>query len=178
MKTFAFVCSIFLLAGSAAPAEQRDAIRKFDFRAYLIAREHLIDRVCEGLGEPIQHINVQYAELLKNGHEQAIVEATTCAMGNGGADIVEVFQLDSSGKPVSLPISDAGYKKDDLYQGQYRTPRLEAMDGKLIRWFPMRLPRKGGSESDEEPIRVITYRWSGKEFVIQEVEDVPANKWK
>ena len=172
MQTFAFVLSIFLLLNGSGWAEESKSIRDFDFRTYLIVREHLAEGLCEGMGEPIRHIEIQFADLLKNGREQALVEATSCAMGNGGADIVEVFQLDASGKPVSLTINDSGYKKEDLYRGQYRTPRLEVSNGKLIRWFDVRAPGNRNRETDEETTRVITYRWSGKEFVIQDVQDV------
>ena len=148
------------------------SIRDINFRDYLIARNSL-QEVCKDLGEPIKDLHVDYADLLQDGKEEALVAATTCAMGNGGADIVEVFKLDEQGKPVSLKIDDSSYAGTDLYQGQFRTPHLQALNGKLSRWFIRRMP--GDHSLDVETKRVITYQWSGEKFVLQEVNDLPAS---
>ncbi|AVS88170.1 hypothetical protein C8238_07935 [Paracidovorax avenae] len=148
-----------------------DAIRKVDFRAYLLARGGLGKQLAEEFGErdPIRHITVQYADLLGHGDEQAIVEATTCAMGNGGADITEVFRRLPDGGLASLPLDDTGYQDGNLYEGQRRTPRLEVRHGRLTRWFV----RYGeGPEGGAPQIRrTIIYRWSRDRFVIDSVKD-------
>ncbi|AVS73995.1 hypothetical protein [Paracidovorax cattleyae] len=148
-----------------------DAIRKVDFSTYLLARDglgvQLIEEFCDR--DPIRHIAVRYADLLGQGDEQAVVEATTCAMGTGGADITEVFRRLPDGRLASLPIDDTGYQGGDLYEGQRRTPRLEVRRGRLTRWFV----RYGeGAEGGAPQIRrTITYRWSRDRFVIDSVKD-------
>ncbi len=148
-----------------------DAIRKVDFRAYLLARgglgKQLAEEFCKR--DPIRHITVQYADLLGQDDEQAVVEATTCAMGNGGADITEVFRRLPDGGLASLPLDDTGYQDDKLYEGQRRTPRLEVRHGRLIRWFV----RYGEDAEGGAPQirRTIIYRWSRDRFVIDSVKD-------
>ncbi|GEM_PF-4827335 len=147
-----------------------DDIRKVNFRSYLLARDGLRARLAEEFCErdPIRHITVHYADLIGQRDEQAVVEATTCAMGNGGADITEVFRRLPDGALVSLPLDDAGYRGGDLYAGQRRTPRLEVQRGRLTRWFV----RYGDSEGELPQIRrTITYRWSNDRFVIDSVKD-------
>ncbi len=156
---------------SHAHPEAADAIRKVNFRSYLLARDGLGARLAAEFCErdPIRHVAVHYADLIGQGDEQAVVEATTCAMGNGGADITEVFRRLPDGALVSLPLDDAGYRDGDLYAGQRRTPRLEVQRGRLTRWF-MRSgdAPKGGMLQIR---RTITYRWSNDRFVIDSVKD-------
>ena len=162
--------SVVLLCSTAYSKNQSSSIRDFDFRKYLISRNGLTREGCGGLGEPIKGIKVAYADLLGDGNEEAIVEATTCAMGNGGADIVEVFRLDQTGNPVSLKIDDSKFPLEDLYKGQFRTPRLQASNGKLIRWFTR---HASGGSAVQETKRIITYKWNGDEFFIEKVQDLP-----
>jgi len=150
--------------------DQVSSIRNVDFQSYLIKRNGLTNEGCGSEELPIKNIQVVYADLMGDGNEEALVEATTCAMGNGGADIVEVFKLDSRGNPVSLKIDDSKLPAQDLYKGQFRTPRLEASNGKLTRWF---IQRATGGPPFKETKRVITYQWTGAKFIIDKVQDIP-----
>lgn len=176
-RRIAFAIFVILLAQlPTAFAESPDsAIRKIDFEQFLIRRDRL-DTQSECQPErPIKRIDVQYGRLLPGTAEQAVVEATTCMMGNGGADIVEVFALDSAGKPITLPIDNSGYAGRELFEGQSWTPRLEILDGKLTRWFVMY--DKGGSTNKNAGVkREIVYKWSGRSFVIDHVKDTPPVK--
>jgi hypothetical protein len=150
----------------------KDSIRGVDFKKYLLARDNTGQKLKKEFPHqaPIKGLMVHYADLIGEGDEQAVVEATTSAMGNGGADIVEVFRLNNR-QLISLVIDDSGYKQGDLYEGQNWTPRLEIENGKLVRWFVM-YP-KGAVKNPKAGLkRVITYRWSKERFTIASVKDV------
>lgn len=180
--TAALLCATAMACANPPPPAQlrgeslghqdaADPIRKVNFRSYLLARDGLGDRLAAEFCErdPIRQVAVHYADLIGQGDEQAVVEATTCAMGNGGADITEVFRRLPDGALVSLPLDDGGYRGGDLYAGQRRTPRLEVQRGRLIRWFV----RSGDAPTGDMPQvrRTITYRWSRDRFVIDSVKD-------
>ena len=135
------ICALAIvscLSNAIFAKDQPNSIRNFDFQSYLIKRNGLTNEGCGSEELPIKNIQTAYADLMGDGNEEAVVEATTCAMGNGGADIVEVFKLDSKGNPASLKIDDSKLSTQDLYKGQFRTPRLEPSNGKLTRWFIQR----------------------------------------
>lgn len=159
--TGAMACA--LAAGPAA------SVRRVNFTQALLQRDGLgkqLRREC-GHGPLIRLLSVGYGKLTGDGAEQAVVEASTCMMGNGGADIVEVFRLQRGGRLASLALDDST-QASDLYAGQRRTPRLEVRDGKLVRWFVI----DGGESSAKALRREITYRWAGDRFVAAEVNDV------
>ena len=167
------VCALAIVScfiSAAYAKDQTSSIRNFDFQRYLIKRNGLTNEGCGSEELPIKNLQVAYADLIGDGNEEALVEATTCAVGNGGADIVEVFKLDSKGIPVSLKIDDSKLPADDLYKGHFRTPRLEASNGKLTRWF---IQRAVGGPPFKETKRIITYQWTGEKFVIDKVQDFP-----
>ncbi len=161
--------------------EPESGIRKINFEQFLIDSEGL-----QGLpakfGEdpdkvsPIKGLNVEYADLTGDGEEEAVVEATTIAMGNGGADIVRIFTLDKKNVPAELKVDNSGFK-GNLFEGQHHsTPRLGIKNGKLTCWYPMygvneKKPKAGWT-------RNIIYRWSGSQFVIDQVNDVPPSENK
>lgn len=176
------IFTLTLSLWSAAYAEDLvNSIRLFDFKQFLIQRNQLEkslrlefpEDLCPDL---IKRIDVHYGKLIGKSTEQAVVEAVTCAMGNGGADIVEVFDLSGSGIPIRLMIDDSSYDTNKLYQGQHWTPRLEILNDRLTRWFVM----YDKSDRDLNPEagwkRVITYKWNGDKFVIDHVKDLPLDK--
>ena len=124
---------------------------------------------CPGV-EKFQRLTVTFADLDGDGAEEAVVEATTCRMGNGGADIVEVLKLDQSQHLVSLKIDDSDFDQGKLYDGQSWTPRLELLDGRLTRWFVM-YDKGAGSNPKKGFKRVIQFKWSGDRFVVEKVAD-------
>ena len=170
----------FLLSCVVQAQELASSIHSIDFKAFLIQRDHLESLRGEfsedACPELIKNIEVQYGRLIGKPTEQAVVQATTCAMGNGGADIEGVFDLSNSGTPVSLTIDDSNYKSDDLYRGQNWTPRLEILHGRLTRWFVMydKASREGIAKAGWK--RVITYKWSKDRFVIADVKDYPSDR--
>jgi hypothetical protein len=168
--TICAVAVISCLSNAIYAQDQLSSVRDFDFQSYLIKRNGLTNEGCGSEELPIKNIQVAYADLIGDGNEEALVEATTCAMGNGGADIVEVFKLDTKGSPVSLKIDDSKLPAEDLYKGQFRTPRLEVSNGKLTRWF---IQRTTGEPPFKETKRVITYQWTGEKFIIDKVQDIP-----
>ncbi len=162
LALFSFAGSF--LFGSPNP----NPIRNVDFEKYLIQRDKLT-KLCQG-EPPIKNIQVNYAEITGDGKEEAIVEATSCAMGNGGADIVEVFQLKEDKTLQSLKIDESKFAGNNLYQGQFRTPRLEESNGRLTRWF---VKRSAGGSAGPSIKRVVTYRWVKDHFEIENVQDIP-----
>jgi hypothetical protein len=167
------ICALAIvscLSNAIYATDQGSSIRNYDFQSYLIKRNGLTNEGCGSNELPIKNLHVAYADLLGDGNEEALVEATTCAMGNGGADIVEVFKFDSKGNPVSLKMDDSKLSTQDLYKGQFRTPRLEASNGKLTRWF---IQRAAGEPPFKETKRIITYQWTGEKFIIDKVQDFP-----
>lgn len=156
---------------------RKSTIREVEFAQFLLLRKDLgaaLDVECPGV-EKIQRLTVNFADLDGDGAEEAVVEATTCRMGNGGADIVEVLKIDQSRHLVSLKIDDSNFAQGMLYEGQSWTPRLEILNGRLTRWFVM-YDRGAGSNPKKGFKRVIHFKWSGDRFVIEKVADLPLKK--
>jgi hypothetical protein len=172
---FACLTTLVFIVSVGWGRQATNSIRNIDFKQYLLSRNGLGRNLKKEFGDvdPIHDIQVQYAKLIKAGDdEEAVVAATTCAMGNGGADIVEVFRMKADGQLISLEIDDSGYKRGSLYEGQTATPRLEVKSGKLTRWFVMYA--KGSTVGNPKAglKRVIVYRWSSNRFKIDTVKDV------
>ena len=142
------------------------AIRRYLILAYGIA-QHL-KKECGG-ATPLKDLQLSYARLLGTSTVQVLVEATTCMMGNGGADIVLLLHVGPRHQIEPLILDDGSRPTEELYAGQLRTPRIEARDGRLVRWFVKANP----SSQDGSLRREITYRWSGDRFVIDTVHDLP-----
>jgi uncharacterized protein YecT (DUF1311 family) len=96
-----------------------------------------------------------------DGNQEAIVIASTCYAGTGGADIHSVFSRDSSGELVDLKIPDADPDTYDNLFGN-RNYDLSAEDGVLVATFT--------DDDDRETPLIIRYRWNGKEFAIASVK--------
>ncbi|MFN8390869.1 MAG: hypothetical protein U0136_11310 [Bdellovibrionota bacterium] len=164
-----------ILCAVAAEAEPVHSIRDVDFRHYLLTHNYVpLTGVCAA-GSELARLEIQFGTLVPNHGEQAVVEAVSCLMGTGGADIVKVFSLGKNGEPEELEVNDSTRLVKRLYQGQSWTPRLEIRDGKLVRWFVMyekgaRRHKKAGFK------REITYRWEGDKFVVADVKDFPPGR--
>ena len=122
-----------------------------------------------GGAAPLQDLHIAYARLLGTADQQALVEATTCMMGNGGADIVLVLRMGTRRQIEPLPVDDSAHPAEELYDGQRRTPRIEAREGRLVRWFVKDDPKSKVAAIRRE----ITYRWADDRFVIDTVRDLP-----
>jgi hypothetical protein len=122
-----------------------------------------------GGSTPLKDLHITYARLLGTREVQALVEATTCMMGNGGADIVLVLRRGARHRIEPLTLDDSSRPVEELYAGQTRTPRIEARSGKVVRWFVKDVSPSKNSQVRRE----ITYRWSGDRFVIYTVRDLP-----
>ena len=173
-RNLAFLTTCLIACYSSTEAQsETSAIRKIDFQRFLTQRDHL-NEFLDCPGPSIKEIHVEYGKLLLDETEQAVVEATTCAIVQGGADILEVFRFGENGVPISLPIDDSAFSKGNLYEGKSKSPHLGIIDGKLTRWYIMY-----ANDSSANPKagyrRKISYRWSGKSFVVDKVLDIPPN---
>ena len=176
MRSLHTSVAILLCAGCIGVGQPlQRSVRDVDFKHYLLTRNNLGKRLAREFGDanPIKDVRVQYGDLIGEGDEQAVVEATTCAMGNGGADIVEVFRMKADGQLLSLTMDDTSYKESQLYEGQTVTPRLVVKGGKLTRWFVMSAKGPAAGNPKAGLRRIITYRWSKDHFTIEAVIDVP-----
>jgi hypothetical protein len=164
-----------VLALPQAPAAQA-SIRNANFRAYLLQQDDLGNNLRKECGRAplIQNLNVSYGVVDGLPDTLAVVEAATCAMGNGGADIVEVFREGPEGKLQSLPIDETGAPAD-LYAGERRTPRLQILGGALTRWFVRDDKSDNLGRGKSGVRREIRYRWQGDRFVIADIKDVPSS---
>ena len=171
VSSFAALVVFSGLVGEAADAASRrgGAIESVDFKSYLLKRNHLGAKLLAACRRAplIQDIVVSYGQVAGLTGTLAVVEASSCAMGNGGSDIVEIFRA-SPGGPESLRIDDSGLPAN-AYEGERRTPRLEILKGKLTRWFIRR--DDAGSDAPEQR-REIGYRWNGDRFVVDGVRDI------
>jgi hypothetical protein len=113
---------------------EAQAIRFVDFYDYLVK---LNAELLDGCGDQdLLTINeIEFADLDHDGQEEAVVEATTCGMGTGVADITEVFKLLDKGELTALKINNGEY--ENLYEGSQLSPRLNVQNGRLIRWYIM-----------------------------------------
>ena len=119
---FWICCVVAVLASTThgVPATTKSTVRDIDFAQFLLTRNNLgaaLAVECPGV-EKIQQLTVNFADLDGDGAEEAVLEATTCRMGNGGADIVEVLKMDQSRHLVSLKIDDSNFAQSKLYEGQ------------------------------------------------------------
>lgn len=155
-----------------APSARADAAPSdAAIRRYLAVTHGVGPRLRKECGgaAPLKDLQVARVRLSGIAQELALVEATTCMMGNGGADIGLVLRRGAGGKLRSLSIDDGARAVDELYAGQRRTPRLQAREGHLVRWFVKDDPAAGGQSLRRE----ISYRWTGERFLLDEVRDLP-----
>jgi hypothetical protein len=122
-----------------------------------------------GGAAPLNDLHIAYGRLLGTADEQALVEATTCMMGKGGADLVLVLRVGARLQIEPMTVDDSPRPAEELYDGQRRTPRIEAREGRLVRWFVNDNPMSKGAALRRE----ISYRWAGDRFVIDTVRDLP-----
>ncbi len=170
------------IAGSARPdvsvptrgadtRSSRSALDATAIRRYLEGVHGVgpkLRKECGGAA-PLKDLHIAYARLLGTADEQVLVEATTCMMGNGGADIVLVLRMGARRQIEPLTVDDSSHPAEELYNGQRRTPRIEAREGRLVRWFVKDDPLTKATAIRRE----ITYRWTGERFVIDTVRDLP-----
>ena len=156
--------------GGADTRSSRGVLDAATIRRYLASVHGVgpkLRKECGGAA-PLQDLHIAYARLLGTADEQALVEATTCMMGNGGADIVLVLRMGARRQIEPLTVDDSSRPAEELYDGQRRTPRIEAREGRLVRWFVKDNPMSKLAAIRRE----ITYRWAGDRFVIDTVRDL------
>jgi uncharacterized protein YecT (DUF1311 family) len=114
---------------------------------------------CESL-ESIHIDHLEYHDFFRDGQQEAVVVASTCATGTAGPDVHAVFRRDVDGTVAELPFRDPG----ELPRAQGNLPvfgnpnfDLAVEDGQLVaRWH---------DSSDREDPLTVWFKWDGGQFV-------------
>ena len=102
---------------------------------------------------------LDYYDFRGDGHEEAIVVASSCMTGTAGPDVHSVVDRDASGALVELKIPEADSKTYDCLFGNSNSDLAEH-NGLLVSTF---------HDDAGEPL-VIKYKWNGKEFAIVSID--------
>ena len=168
-----FLTSLSVISSSHA-AGNADPIKDVDLKSYILQftpPKELMNYCIDNGIDPINWINVQYIDFNKDGYSEAIVEASSCAMGNGGADFIKIFSMSSTQKLVELKINDEGVNPSDLHYGQGWTPRLTVEDDQLIRWYIIHPKDLARTKSKSGWKKKIFYILKDSEFFIHRIEE-------
>jgi hypothetical protein len=174
-------------AGTPQGPKNGKGIRDVDLKKFL--REHYsevqpdlaeLETECGEGQRPIQSIApFQYADLDGDGQEEAIFEGFTCMSGTAGIDFLGVLKMMPDGKIISLPIE--GERKEfkgrqNLYSGLRGRLRLETQEGRLLKIYLVYQDEKACNNCAEGGEREFVYRWDGRQFVLDDIIDVPPVK--
>ena len=129
-----------------------------------------VEEACPGTDASIHIGKVLYHDFDGDGFDEAAILGYSCLAGTGGADLHGVFTRSASGGTVELAISDAGDKKAaENLRGHVD---IRVADGNFVEEFPI--------YRDKDPnccpsggIRRFAYRWNGKAFQADKIEDMP-----
>jgi len=159
-------------------SETEGSIRAIDFEQYLMPRALEAEELCGTTGQDVLKIwDIEYADLDGDKKEEAIVEAQTCAMGQGGSDITEVYKLTKMGL-ITLPIDRKNEKliiPAEYERAGSRSYRLDVRKGVLVTWYPVY--RAGQGRSGPQLVWSVTYKWNGKAFIPSQVNIVPEKEF-
>ncbi|MBC7779974.1 MAG: hypothetical protein H7125_07690, partial [Proteobacteria bacterium] len=145
------------------------SIRKIHLAGYVI-RTRGLDKICSP-PKRIASMNIRYADLDGDNAEEAIVEAVTCRSTDGNADVLGVFAYQPPDSVRELPFDAATPASKAIFDGQLGPVRLELIDGRLVRWFALDAGRCASGDPKAAGKRSILYRWTGKAFAVDRVED-------
>ncbi|GEM_PF-1465066 len=115
-----------------------------------------------------------YGDLTRDGREDAVVGGYSCVSGTGGMDVFGVFRLNAIGKAVQLWVTEprGPINGRDPHADLRGKMRLAIEDGRLAQSFPVYRkddPNCCGSAGT----RKFIYRWTGDDFVLADVVDLP-----
>jgi uncharacterized protein YecT (DUF1311 family) len=151
------VALVLLLSARAASAA---GVRDIDFDAYL--RAQVADE-CAGVQQPAGIVSLEFADLDRDGVEEAILVAWTCMTGTAGPDIHTVVKAARDGKLLELPIEEGEQGRGALAGN--RNYSLHARGGELVREYTDGSGRK-------HPLTEFL-RWDGSAFRVVRVERAP-----
>lgn len=153
------------------PIDLREALRKKFLRVN--PGYETVEEACPGAAAPIHIGKVLYHDFDGDGFEEAAILAYSCIAGTGGADLLGVFTRSGSGGVDELEIGGATSGDRKARENLRGKVDIKIAGGRLVEEFPI--------YRDEDPnccptggIRKFVYRWNGKAFVPDKVEDVPA----
>jgi len=110
---------------------------------------------------PMYFYTFEHFDFERDGTQQAIVVAMSCAGGTGGPDIHSVISRDPDGELEELKIVDVDPKTYDNLFGN-RNYALAVQDGLLVATFT--------DDGDRDSPLVIKYKWNGKEFAVVSIQ--------
>ena len=147
-------------AQNAQPHEAFTKITELEIKTAI--NSGLDEEECESL-DRIHIDHLEFHDFFSDGHEEAVVVASTCMTGTAGPDIHAVYKRDADGKVVELPFRHAegdpffnrsGWKIPVFGNRNYG---LRVENGELVAHWR--------DSSDREAPLVVWYKWNGKEFV-------------
>jgi uncharacterized protein YecT (DUF1311 family) len=120
---------------------------------------------CDALDQ-IKINHLEYFDFRGEGHNQAVIVASTCMTGTAGADVHAVYERDAKGKLVehSLDGIDPVFGPNSVKLPVFgnRNYGIAVENGQLVaRW---------GDTSDREHPLVIWYKWDGKAFILDHMK--------
>jgi uncharacterized protein YecT (DUF1311 family) len=125
-------------------------------------KRHFSKADCEGV--EINHL--EYFDFTRDGQDEAVVLASTCATGTAGPDVHAVVTRQPDGSLAELKIPDPSEKQQAALFGRIFY-ELSVKDGLLVETYH--------DESGRPNPLVIKYRWIGpdKEFQVADVKVAP-----
>jgi len=145
------------------------SIRKINLSAYVIRTEGLAP-ICSP-PRRVLSMNIRYADLDGDNAEEAVFEAVTCKSRDGTADVKGVFSYQPPDSVRELPIEASAESDRKLFAGGTGPIRLEMIDGRVVRWSALDAGRCPSGEAAPQGRRTAVYRWSGKAFVVDRVDE-------
>lgn len=129
-----------------------------------------VEEACPGANASIHIGKVLYHDFDGDGFDEAAILGYSCLAGTGGADLYGVFTRSASGGTVELAISDTGDKK--AVEGLRGHVDIKVADGNFVEEFPI-YRDKDSNCCPTGSVRRFVYRWNGKVFRPDKIEDVP-----
>lgn len=136
-----------------------------------------VEEACPGAEAPITVAKASYHDFDDDGFDEAVVLGYSCIAGTGGADLLGVFTRTESGEVVELDVADvaSASESETIHRGLRGKVGLKVLNGRLVEEYPI--------YRDKDPnccpsggVRRFSFRWDGKAFVVDKVEDIAAEQ--
>jgi hypothetical protein len=172
---------LLLIAAGSAPAVNMGleaaprrsgldrTIRSINLSAY-VTRTYGLAPICTP-PRRVQSMNIRYADLDGDNAEEAVLEAVTCKSTDGSPDVSGVFSYQAPDSVRELPIEASAESDRTLFKGGAGRVHLEMVGGRVVRWSALDAGRCPSGEPAPQGRRTAVYRWSGKAFVVDRVDD-------
>lgn len=143
-------------------------------RAYLeklIIQKEGLTKLCEGFSNPVLSLDrVLFADLTGDNREEAVITATTCAMGTGGPDVHKVFSRRGK-QEIELPIV---WPPEKFFANTRGRATLSVNSGKLLAELPL-YKDEAECNACATGTRTFRFRYTRGRFTLY---GEPLDKWE